>query len=276
MTTAARLGHAYLAKSVHRIDSDRIAHGRGPGFLRFGLPAESPDWVTCDTFLGDPVGFSAWRADLAAWLRENYGESPDRTVGGYLMSWYLSVPALAAGLLFHHERRVPSIRPADLAFHRAPDKTDPDGVALLSPYFVCLPDDPAAGTPEAVVVADEATLAAVLRGRFRTHASAFIARFGPQVRFGNHTLWAAATDALEGGLWLAGRLSGDEGPAVLDAALVMGDGRPPFTSASNLRPAAKSDGPTQWTRRRESCCFHYLLQSGGGECSTCPRLSRKC
>ncbi|WP_436493361.1 (2Fe-2S)-binding protein [Actinokineospora sp. HUAS TT18] len=270
MTTAARLGQDYLAASVERITAD------GTGLLSFGLPADHTGWVTCDTFLADPAGFSGWAADLAGWLRDTYQDSPDRTVAGYLMSWYLSVPALAAGLLFHHERRVPSIRPADLAFHRDPAKTDPDGAALLSPYFACLPDDPAAGTHQAVVVADEQALAAVLRGRYRAHAAQFIAKVGPQVRFGNHTLWAAATDALEGALWLAGRRSGDEGAGVLDAGLVMGDGRPPFTSASNLRPAPKSGGPTQWTRRRESCCFHYLLDSGGGECSTCPRLSRKC
>ncbi|CRK61148.1 iron-sulfur protein [Alloactinosynnema sp. L-07] len=271
MTTAARLGQAYLAASVHRINSVQTDRD----VLRFGLPADPAGWMNCEVFLNDPAGFSTWRADLAGWLDESYGESPDRTVSGYLMTWYLSVPAYAAGLLFHHERRVPSIRPSDLAFHRDAEKTDPDTIALLSPYFVCLPDDPAAGTPQAVVVADEQALAAVLRGRFRTHAAQFIARFGPQVRFGNHTLWAAATDALEGALWLAGRTSGDEGAGVLDAALALGEGRAPFTSASNLRPAPKSDGPTQWTRRRESCCFHYLLDSGGGECSTCPRLSRK-
>ncbi|MFC7612562.1 (2Fe-2S)-binding protein [Actinokineospora soli] len=94
--------------------------------------------------------------------------------------------------------------------------------------------------------------------------------FGPQSRFGRRTLWAAATDALDSSLWQAGRYGGDEGAGVLDAALALGSGEKPLTSGSTLRP-----GPDGWTRRRESCCFHYLLEAGEGECGTCPRLCPK-
>lgn len=238
------------------------------------VPAEAR-WVGCAELLADAGGFGTWRAELAGWLADTYGEAPERTTAGYVLSWYLFVPGYLAGLLFHHERRVPSLRPEELAFRAATPRPHPDAVAVTSPEFVCLPDDPAAGTPHATVVGTEEALAAVLRGRFTAHAARFVAAFGPTVRFGRHTLWAAATDALDGALWLAGRYGGDEAAGVLDAALVLPDRVPPLTSASTLRPHVTETGDRGWTRRRESCCFHYLLAAGKGPCETCPRILPK-
>ncbi|GAA2987701.1 (2Fe-2S)-binding protein [Actinokineospora diospyrosa] len=263
---AARGQHAHLAESLARVNP-RQSRAQ----LRFGLP-EGPDrWVGCDEFLRTPGAFDQWRDGLAGWLRDKYSDSPDRTTAGYVMTWYLWVPGYLAGLLFHHERRIPSLRPADLAFRMAEPRPHPDAIAVLSPRFVCLPDDPAAGVPEATVVPDEHALAALLRGRFAAHAARFVEVYGPQVRLGKRMLWAAATDVLDSSLWLAGRYGGTETEGVLDAALVLGDGPAPFTSGSTLRPQ-----PTgEWARRRESCCFHYLLAEGQGTCASCPRLGRK-
>ncbi|WP_197523134.1 (2Fe-2S)-binding protein [Actinokineospora pegani] len=252
----------------------RVSERQGRFDLRYGRPAE-PGWATCAELLAEPERFDRWRAGLGGWLRQQYGESHERTTAGYVMSWYLWVPAYVGGLLFHHERRVPALGPADLAFRMARPRPHPDAMAVLSPGFACLPDDPAAGTPGADVVADERALAAVLRGRFAGHAARFVDAYGKTVRMGKRMLWAAATDALDNALWLSGRYSGDEGAGVLDAGLVLEGGPAPFTSASTLRPVGGDGGPVEWTRRRESCCFHYLLDNGQGTCSTCPRLSRK-
>ncbi|MGQ0837148.1 (2Fe-2S)-binding protein [Actinokineospora sp.] len=275
LATEARDGQAYLAASLDRVNSLQTR-----AELRFGLPAAAGRWATCADVLGTPGAIAHWRAGLAGWLRDKYADSPDQTTASYLMTWYLTIPGYVAGLLFHHERRVPSLRPADLAFRTAEPRPHPAAIAVLSPRFACLPSDPAAGTRSATVVADEQALAAVLRGRFTAHAARFIAVYAPQVRLGKHMLWAAATDVLDNALWLAGRYGGDEGAGVLDAALVLGAGGAPFTSApftsgSTLRPVTDETGPTRWTRRRESCCFHYLLENGQGPCATCPRLSRK-
>lgn len=250
--------------------------------VRYGLPTEGAGtsaparWTTCADLLAEPAGFDRWRKLLAEWLTDRYGEAPDRTTAGYVAYWYLFVPGYLAALLFHHERRVPSLRPEALAFRTAEPRPHPDAIAVLEPGFVCLPQDPAAGTPAATVVADEFALASVLRARYVAHALRFVTAFCPTVRFGRHTLWAVATDVLDSSLWFAGRYGGDEGAGVLDAGLVLGDHREPLTSASTIRLGrAEHDGGARWTRRRESCCFHYLLKAGQGLCETCPRLTPK-
>lgn len=260
----------YLADSLARV---RELQERAD--VRFGLPAADSRWVTCARLLAESGGFDRWRAGLARWLVRQYGEAPDRTTAGYVLTWYLWVPGYLGALLFHHERRVPSLRPEDLAFRMGEPRPHPDAMAVLSPRFACLPDDPAAGTAQATVVPDERALAGVLRGRFIAHAARFIAAFGPTVRFGRHTLWAAATDALDNSLWLAGRYGGDEAAGALDAALVLPARLAPLTSASTVRARPDDRGETGWTRRRESCCFHYLLRAGMGACETCPRVMPK-
>lgn len=268
LVTAAYV--ADLSESVARAGSCQVKTQ-----IRVGLPDESAGWVNCAELLSAPEAFTLWRQELAGWLHDRYDEAPERTTAGYVMSWYLSVPAYLAALLFHHERRVPSLRPEHLAFRKSQPRPHPDSIAVLDEGFVCLPDDPAAGTPRATVVTDERALAAVLRGRFTAHAAQFVASFGKTVRFGRRTLWGAATDALDNWMWLAGRYGGDEVSGVLDAALLLDDRFEPLTSASTLRPVTDAAGHTRWTRRRESCCFHYLMKAGQGVCETCPRVCPK-
>jgi hypothetical protein len=245
----------------------RIAPRSDDVEIRFGLPADRGDWLLCSDLLADPAGFDVWRKLLDDWLVDEYGETSDRATTGYVMGWYLGVPGGLAGLLFHSARRVPSLRPADLAFRLAgDDRPHVAGIAVLSDEFACLPSDPAGNHPAATVVADEAALAAVLRAKYTAHAAQFVSAFGPTVRVGRRMLWAAATDALDKGTWLAGRMCGDEATGVADAAMLLPERLEPFTSASTLRFV---DG--EWTRNRQSCCFTYVLP-GADACDTCPRV----
>ncbi|GAA2788828.1 (2Fe-2S)-binding protein [Crossiella cryophila] len=260
-----RLARSALADSLASADTSR-----GHVTVRFGTPDDS--WRNCAGLLADPAAFDRWRKDLAEWLNDRHdGNIPERTTAGYVLAWYLQIPAYLGAILFHTARRVPWLRPADLAFRLSGDRPHPDGIALLSAGFVCLPDDPAVGTPEATVVRDEAALAGVLRARYAGHAGEFVAAYGPTVRLGRHMLWGAATDALDSALWNTGRMFGDEGAGVAQAALVLPARIEPFTSASRLYPV-HGEGRTVWTRRRESCCFHFALD-GGTPCVTCPRVS---
>lgn len=248
--------------------------------IRLGAPecdaGQPRGWRGCAEMLGDPDAFTRWRATLADWLTAEFGDAPDRTTAGYVQAWYLQVPAYLAALLFHHERRVPSLRPEHLSFRIAEQgRPHPDGIALDATEFACLPGDPAADTPGVTVVSSEESLAGLLRARYASHAAEFVRAYGPTVRFGRHALWAAATDGLDVCLWRAGRLGGDEGAGVADAALVLPDALPPFTSASTMRTTCGEGGKLAWTRRKQSCCYHYLVDGGNGECSTCPRRTTR-
>lgn len=238
--------------------------------VRFGLPADPTGWTVTEDLLADPAGFDDWRAGLADWLQETYGDAPDRTTGGYVLSWYLGIVGMLGGALFHLARRVPSVKPADVAIKiAADDRPHVVGVALLTDSFACLPDDPEGNHPAATVVADDQALAAVLRARFAAHAARFVTSFGPTVRLGRRQLWAAATDALDTAAWTTGRLCGDEAAGVADAALLLPAKLDPFTSASTLR-----NTETGWARRRENCCFHFALPDAE-VCAGCPRAGRE-
>src|SRR4051794_21908532 len=118
LVTAAYV--ADLADSVARAGACQVKTQ-----IRVGLPSDSADWVNCAELLSAPETFTLWRQELAGWLHDRYGEAPERTTAGYVMSWYLSVPAYLAALLFHHERRGPSPRPWPLPAHNAPPAPPP-------------------------------------------------------------------------------------------------------------------------------------------------------
>ncbi|MBP2340380.1 hypothetical protein JOF41_006558 [Saccharothrix coeruleofusca] len=235
--------------------------------VRYGPPV-GDDWLTCADLLDQPERFDQWRARLARWLEDEHGESNERATAGYVMSWYLGAVGLLGGVLFHTARRVPSLRPSDVAL-RIADEGRPHvvGLALLSGEFACLPDDAGGDHPSATAVADDAALAALLRARFAAHAAAFVASYGTTVRLGRRMLWAAATDALDSAAWTAGLLCGDEDSGVADSALLLPEQQAPFTAASTFRPT-----PDGWARRRESCCFHFTLP-GATACAGCPRTT---
>ncbi|HEY1571853.1 MAG TPA: (2Fe-2S)-binding protein [Pseudonocardiaceae bacterium] len=241
--------------------------------LHAGLPAG--DWTGCADLLGGDR-LAAWAERAAGWLRDEYGEAPARVVAGYVVGWYLTVPAKTGALLFRTARRVPLLGPADLAVRFDPEAPCPSAVAVLRDEFACLPTDPAAGLPAARPVSGERALAAVLRERYAEHATAFLRVFTAvdtpalgRHRLGRRALWAWATDALDGACWRVGQSVGDEAGGARDAALVLPAGIAPLTSASTVRPDPRAGG---WTRRRESCCFHYVLERGMGTCATCPRV----
>jgi hypothetical protein len=232
---------------------------------------DSPDaeWICCARALRNPEFFTRWRAVVAAWLGQQHAEVPARTTAGYVLQWYLGIPSYLGAMLFHSARRVPALQPRHLAFRIDPGWVQE--VALLPGTFWCLPSDPAAGHPDALVVPDDAALGAVLRREVVSHADRFLRVYGPLVRFGRRTLWAAVTDALDTSLLLAGRSFGSVQAGVADARLVLAQRVEPLTSGSTTCAVVDDRGRTHWTRRRGSCCFFYALSGVDEPCATCPR-----
>ncbi len=244
----------------------------------------SGGWVRCDHALSDPDFFPRWRVQVAQRLAEQqphapeqthapektHAPVPEKTTGGYVLQWYLVIPSYLGAVLFHCARRVPSLSPRQLSFRLDPAAVQE--VALRPGRFWCLPDDPDAGHPDAVPVPDEAALGAILRRQVIAHATHFLTVYGPTVRFGSRTQWAAVTDVLDSALLLAGRSFGSPQAGAADAGLVLADGDKPLTSASTIRELTDDRGRTHWTRLRGSCCFLYAMPGVERPCASCPRL----
>jgi FhuF 2Fe-2S C-terminal domain len=153
--------------------------------------------------------------------------------------------------------------------------------------FSCLPDDPAAGRPEARVAADEAALRHALRQAAAEHLGPVLNAFRPRLRRGPHALWSMATDALVEGLWHIGGLLDQERRAAADLTALLPGRTAPFTGGAAFRDEPQSCGAPQETgnrgelrgsgegvpgptRTRLSCCLYYTLPHGR-TCATCPR-----
>lgn len=244
------------------------------------MDGHSTHWIECDHALSDPAFFPRWRARVARQLTEEHRDVPqnraaasgvpEKTTAGYVLQWYLIIPAYLGALLFHSARRVPALEPRRLSFRL--DSAALREVALRPGRFWCLASDPDSGHPDAVPVPTETALGAMLRQQVISHATHFLAVYGQQVRFGRRTKWATVTDVLDSGLLLAGRSFGSPQAGASDARLVLGPGEQPLTSPSTICEVTDDRGRTHWTRRRGSCCFLYALPGIERPCASCPRL----
>lgn len=244
--------------------------GHAVGWMSYEMgTGHGAGWWRCDQALRDPDFFPGWRAVIAERLVERHGVAPDRTTAGYVLQWYLGVPAHLGALLYHSARRVPGLEPRRISLHLDPAVVD--AVRLQPGRFWCLPDDPAAEHPDAVVAADDAALGTALRRQVVGHAARFLRVYAPQVRFGTRTLWAAVTDALDTGLLLAGRTYGSMDAGAADCEAVLAAPDRPLTPSTTHR-VVDPHGRVHWTRRRGSCCFHYALPDVESACATCPRV----
>ncbi|MGH4020277.1 MAG: (2Fe-2S)-binding protein [Pseudonocardiaceae bacterium] len=234
-------------------------------------PTPGGQWTVCERALSDPLYFTQWRAALGQRLGQQYAYVPEQTTAAHLLQWYLGIPTYLGSMLFHSARRVPSLQPHEVAFRL--DLAWVQEVALRPGPFWCLPGDPDAGHPDATQVPDEVALAVVLRRQIVTHAARFLKVYGPLVRFGRRTLWAAVTDMLDVTLLIAGRSFGSAQAGATDARLVLAEREEPLTSASTICEVADEHGRMHWIRRRGWCCFTYALPGIEHPCASCPRVS---
>lgn len=264
-----------LASSVAAVE--RAVTSLSVGMLDVSdSPWPSAPWIACDHALSDPTFFSWWQMMATQRLMHRYALAsdevrvPDRITAGYVLRWYLAVPSYLGALLFHSARRVPCLAPQQLGFRL--DAAAVAGIALRPGRFWCLHNDPDVGHPDAVPVADEAALGAMLREQVIAHAARFLAVYARRMRIGPHAQWATVTDVLDKALLLAGQLFGSPQAGAADAQLVLGNGDRPLTSSSTICQVIDDRGCVQWTRRRSTCCFLYAMPGVERPCASCPRI----
>ncbi|MFD7985330.1 iron-sulfur protein [Kitasatospora indigofera] len=252
----ARLGEAFPALRVHH-----------------GPPRTGDGWVSGAQLLHDPQGLRELIDFDARDGLDRYGTAlrPD-VAAGFCLHRYSWPVGLLFTLPWLLERRVPLLPPEALSLRRATGELTAEPGA-----FFCLPQDPAAGLPGALVVPDEAALRERLRAALTEHFTPVLAVFRPEVRRGPRTLWACVTDAVVEGLWQVSALLGEEERAV-DALRALlpdhaGARTAPLLAGTGFGFEERDGSAPVRTRTRAGCCLLYTVRPADS-CTGCPRVAR--
>ncbi|GAA1933960.1 (2Fe-2S)-binding protein [Streptomyces sodiiphilus] len=244
----------------------RVGQALPPYMIQEGAPGDAADWVSGAGLARGGEDLADFVAHDARQVVRTYGQEARPQVAA---TFALHRYAWPAGLLFTLPwfllRRVPHLTPGDVFLHREEPR-----VAVRATEFSCLPDDPASGHPAARVVRDEETLRATVRSAAAAHLGPVMEAFGPRMRRRGRALWGMAADELTDGLWLLGRLLGEEERARQEAELLLPGGTAPYAGGASFRDLTGPDGERLVTRDRVSCCLFYTLRPQD-TCVTCPR-----
>ncbi|ASY32143.1 MULTISPECIES: (2Fe-2S)-binding protein [unclassified Streptomyces] len=236
------------------------------------LAADEPgptggDWVSA-------AGLAAAGAELDGYLRwdheqieRDYGRTPRPDVvasfGFHRYAWPACLLITLPWLLV---RRVPRYGAGDVYFDRPRYR-----MTVRAVPFACLPDDPEAGHPLAVVVPDEDALRAEVRDAVAAHLGPLLDGIGPRMRRRGRALWGMVTDEIVEGLAYMGELLGDQARTAAELEALLPGTIKPYVGTPGFRELTGPDGERLPTRDRVSCCLSYTL--GAEEiCGTCPRL----
>ena len=215
---------------------------------RIGWP-ESADWLAAAE-IPDRLD------ELLALVAAAYETRDSAVVGTFFLNAYARTVVGAALASLVTERRVPDVGPPNLAVRVGPDGIARE-VALARSRVALLPDDPAAGHPEAVVVPDVAALRRWLRERYIAHVTVLVEPLHARTRRGPRALWATASDMCSSVLAILAQV--ELQPTALD------DEARAFLDHPPLLPTPAISGG--W--RRLTCCLAYRLP-GYELCVSCP------
>ena len=250
-----------LADTLERVSEIETAGYPIELTARLGLPDE-PGWTVASDLYRDRLGGVLDRAGRSLGLgnRAYTGTSVLRDC-----LWRLLTPVVAA---FLTERRLPDLAAANVGL-RFGEGGFTEGLAFVGPRFHCLPEDPEAGHPDAVVLGSTDRL--VDRARValsETHVAALVPALRERgVRRGTRALERAAADVCAEAFIFVGRGLGREAEGAEAAGRLLG-GTSRISAPVNYRVLAYPGG-SEATRVRNTCCLYY--KTGNGVCFTCPR-----
>ncbi|MBW3574586.1 MAG: (2Fe-2S)-binding protein [Actinobacteria bacterium] len=242
---------------------------------------EGSEWYSLDTVVSGGH-LDSWLESL---VREKDGQRD--VAGAYLGSWLtgalVSVPVSALVL----ERRVPHVG-AGLWLHRHQEGWF-DRVAFASARVDVLADDPQADHPDAVVLADEATLADRYAESLVETLTPLLEAVRRGAAYGLRGLWGAVADDITGTALRVARQTGTDGWAAWNLSQAVLDHLAARQTLLRRRP---TPFPVTWRggealfQVKGTCCLYYkthdgpLDPDGDSYCITCPfryddnRLSR--
>jgi hypothetical protein len=225
------------------------------------------DWFTSQDLLA-PTGNLL--DDLLTTILTTH-QSTDKRFGAMsFVNGYWLMTAVAFGS-YYLAKRVPCLDHTNIAFHMNRVDGHIDEIAVLSERFYCLPEDPAATDPQAVVLPDDDALGRTLRESLEAHLTPVVNLLRTRSPIGTRALWAAAADNCAYVIIMATTLlqqaerCDDEITRLIQ---VMGS---PLKGKSGAL-WVEHEGQCQPFLKRGSCCLSYTLPAGYGYCATCPLL----
>lgn len=237
-------------------------------------PPAGDRWIALNDIFEMPGVFDSLIHELLA------GEARGRrdVAGSYLASWISgTATGIAAGALITMRRAWP-LSPHGIALHRHADGWF-DGMALKDPTMWVLPDDPAAGSPDAVVFEDEKALGSALAAEVARVVEPVFAAVRSATRYPTRSMWGSLADGIAGtALWRGVRL-GTADPALWDRAGAFLDRLEERTRLLRIRPSlaeiAWSGGVAQLSVKGTCCLYFKTFEGkpdpcGEGYCSSCP------
>lgn len=204
----------------------------------------------------------------ARWGATNNHVAASAFILGYLTR--LVYPMVAQYVL---RRRVPRVTLENLVFHRTDGRIDATG--LKRPQFAVLPDDPAAGHPDAEVLPSEADLYRRLKDwAFKSNVEIVIAalcRSVPaSVKVSQNAVAASCAQALHR-LYSHGA---DKSRVLRDAETFFGDPSSLIYRQVSME-VIEHEGKSGFFARRAGCCLVWRTREGNGYCSNCILQSRE-
>ncbi|WP_083826507.1 (2Fe-2S)-binding protein [Hoyosella subflava] len=227
------------------------------------------EWALCSQ--SGPEFIAEWEARVTHMLRRDFHRHHPMASAAYVLDWYASISGCIGGMSFGLARRVPRLDRQSLAFHRHNEHAYPDGIALLSPRFWCLPSDPDATHRDADVVSTERDLARILRTEIRLHADDFLSNYRGGAQLPRRHLLGVFFDSLDTGM--AMQTGAAPAQILADAKSVLPGGSREFEHASTISVVHDSKQREHVTRKRISCCYYFKVADGGVACATCPRTT---
>ncbi|MEU6572236.1 (2Fe-2S)-binding protein [Streptomyces sp. NPDC046805] len=238
-------------------------------------------WVGATALAEGGADLDAFLAWDEAQVRRDYGQRarPD-VVASFGLRRYAWPACLLITVPWFLHRRVPRLPVTHVSYDRGAGR-----MAVRAASFACLPGDPAAALPGAVVVPDEEALRARVRASVAEHLEPVLAAFGPRMRRRGRALWGMATDELVEGLWYVAQLLGEpeRARAVRELELLLPGATTPYVGSAAFRvltgpeasvpqalDSARAGGAPILTRDRASCCMFYTVRPQD-TCVTCPR-----
>ncbi len=236
------------------------------------VPAGDDCFTPADFFAGGSPQLVAMEQALCKrYQTDRPGVLASVLLDGY--QWGLISTGVACYLC---ENRVPALHPGDVLLHLNTEHWYVDAVTYHSGAFVALPDDPAAGHPDATILPTRDALREHLRRSLEDHLGMATTQLARRFGVNERRLWPPAADRIADTIiWLGKELYEPAQRAGLIEREIEAVIRVPNSPLKNKITGVltvTTNGCSEPFLRRAACC-HVHWCADQGYCNTCPKLS---